>query len=82
MIDGWFDSRLGGALPWPDGRYAPLGAEGRQAALTGYSLGQYHYGLALLNGHGVDRDLDLGRYWLERAAAGGDQSAAALLRTM
>ena len=54
----------------------------KQAALTGYSVVQYHYGLALLNGHGVAQDLDQGRYWLEQAAAGGDETALALLQTV
>ena len=47
----------------------------KQAALTGYSLGQYHYGMALLNGYGVERDREEARLWLERAAAGGSESA-------
>lgn len=54
----------------------------QQAALEGYSVGQYHYGLALLNGHGVAKDAEQGRYWLEQAAQGGDENAAALLQTM
>ena len=54
----------------------------RQAALSGYSLGQYHYGMALLRGYGVAQDAGQGRYWLGLAAAGGDENAAEVLRSM
>ena len=54
----------------------------KQAALQGYSLGQYHYGMALMQGHGTTQDLDQGRYWLEQAAAGGSESAAEYLSSL
>lgn len=54
----------------------------RQAALSGYSLGQYHYGMALLRGYGVAKNAGQGRYWLEQAAEGGDENAAEVLRSM
>ncbi|MEO1080314.1 MAG: tetratricopeptide repeat protein [Pseudomonadota bacterium] len=51
----------------------------REAAERGYAVGQYHYGLALLDGRGVDRDDEAGRKWLSRAAAQGDSDAEAEL---
>ena len=54
----------------------------KQAAMTGYAVGQYHYGMALLRGQGVPADASAARYWLEQAAAGGDESAAEVLKTM
>lgn len=37
---------------------------------AGYStLARYHYGVALYEGHGVDRDAEAGVRWLRRAAA-------------
>lgn len=52
----------------------------RRAAETGYSVGQYHYGAALLRGRGTVRDPAAARAWLEKAAAQGDRDAARLLR--
>lgn len=51
----------------------------RRAAEAGYSVGQYHYGKALIHGRGVVADPARGRAWLERAAAQGDRDAARLL---
>lgn len=51
----------------------------RRAAETGYSVGQYHYGVALLHGRGAPTDPTQARIWLERAAAQGDRDAARLL---
>lgn len=51
----------------------------RQAALRFYPTGQYHYGVALLEGRGTERDEAQGRFWLERAALGGDKDAAKML---
>lgn len=51
----------------------------KQAALQGYSLGQYHYGMALLRGYGVTQDEDEARGWLQRAAEGGSETAAEAL---
>ena len=51
----------------------------RQAALRFYPTGQYHYGVALLEGRGTERDEAQGRFWLERAALGGDRDAATML---
>lgn len=51
----------------------------RRAAETGYSLGQYHYGMALLRGTGVTADAGAARLWLARAADQGDVDAAAAL---
>ncbi len=51
----------------------------REAAERGYAVGQYHYGLALLDGRGVAQDDDAGKEWLSRAAAQGDADAEAEL---
>jgi len=53
----------------------------KRAALRGYSIGQYNYGLALLRGHGVDYDLDGAKMWLDKAASQGDASADVLIRS-
>ncbi len=54
----------------------------KQAAMTGYAVGQYHYGMALLRGQGVPADASAARYWLQQAADGGDENAAEVLKTM
>lgn len=54
----------------------------KQAAGQGYATGAYHYGLALLAGHGVPRDAGQARFWLDRAAQDGDRDAARLLAAM
>ncbi len=51
----------------------------KQAALAGYSVGQFHYAMALRRGEGVPRDEGQARFWLMQAAAGGDSEAARLL---
>jgi TPR repeat protein len=51
----------------------------KQAALAGYSVGQFHYGVALREGRGVPRDEGQARFWLMQAAAQGDLDAARLL---
>jgi TPR repeat protein len=52
----------------------------KQAALQGYSVGQYHYGMALMRGEGVPQDKAEGRFWLEQAASSGDKSAVEALQ--
>lgn len=47
----------------------------RKLADTGSSLGAFNYGLDLLRGHGVRRDLIAGRAMIDRAAKGGDTTA-------
>jgi len=39
-------------------------------------------GLSHIQGHGVERDLDEARRWLERAAAAGDANAIAELEKL
>lgn len=51
----------------------------KRAADKGYSVAQYHYGVALLLGEGVDRDHVAARDWLQRAAGQGDEDARALI---
>lgn len=48
----------------------------RQAALSGYAMGAYHYGMALLNGYGTDRDPTEAAKWLKLAADDGNKDAA------
>ncbi|MCH9806926.1 MAG: sel1 repeat family protein [Alphaproteobacteria bacterium] len=50
----------------------------RRAAERGDSNAQYNYGLKLLRGRGVARDLDEGRRFIDLAAANGDTSAQEL----
>ena len=47
----------------------------RKLMTTGSSLGAFNYGLDLLRGHGVRRDLIAGRAMIDRAAQGGDATA-------
>ncbi len=54
----------------------------KQAALQGYSLGQYHYGMALLRGTGVEQDEAEARYWLQKAAEGGSETAVETLSAL
>jgi TPR repeat protein len=51
----------------------------RRSAETGYALGQYHYGVTLLLGRGVERNLTAAHLWLAKAAAQGESDAAALI---
>ena len=78
------------ALPWMaweeengylNGSNPEKAAEwGRMAAEAGYSIGQFNYGLDLLRGRGVPRDVIRGRALVDRAAAQGDTSAQGLAR--
>lgn len=52
----------------------------RKAAETGYSVGQFHLGVALLLGRGVAPDRQEAEMWLRMAAAQGDDDARALVR--
>ena len=61
----------------PDEEHATLWF--KRAAAQGYSVGQYHYGMALLEGAGVPRDEGQARFWLMQAAKGGDADAARVL---
>lgn len=54
----------------------------KRAAETGYAVGQYHYGMALLQGKGVGRDVNAGKAWLRKAAAQGDDDARAALANL
>ena len=51
----------------------------RQAAERGNRNGQARWGLALMDGIGVEPDPDAGESWLRRAALAGDTEAAALV---
>ena len=52
----------------------------RKAAEAGYSIGQFNYGLDLLRGRGVSRDVIRGRALIDRAATQGDTAAQELAR--
>ena len=54
----------------------------REAAMAGYSLGQYHSGMALLAGDGTAPDPVLARLWLTRAAEQGSAPAQDALAQM
>lgn len=43
----------------------------RAAAERGDPVGMFNYGVALMRGHGVDRDVDAGRAMIDRAAERG-----------
>lgn len=50
---------------------------------SGYArLARYHYGVALAEGRGVERDIDEAKTWLRRAAAEGVREAADYLVTL
>jgi len=51
----------------------------KKAADRGYKVGQYNYGLALLEGHGVKQDIEAGKKMIGLAAAQGESSAKALI---
>lgn len=51
----------------------------KRAAESGYSLGQFHYGMVLKAGRGLPKDEGQARFWLMQAAAGGDANAAEVL---
>ncbi|MCR9087640.1 MAG: hypothetical protein NXH97_12950 [Rhodobacteraceae bacterium] len=54
----------------------------QQAALSGYSMGAYHYGVALLNGYGTPRDLTEAVRWLRVAADDGIEDAVTELEKL
>lgn len=54
----------------------------RQAALSGYSMGAYHYGVALLNGYGTEPDRAEAIKWLKVAAADGVENAVKELQKL
>jgi TPR repeat protein len=69
------------------GRGSDLGADPaaatqwlRRAAESGYAVAQFHLGVALLLGRGVEADGAEAEHWLRRAAAQGDADALALIR--
>ncbi len=50
---------------------------------AGYSrLARYHYGVALMEGHGVEMDLEQGLMWLEPAADEQVQDAIGYLEAL
>ena len=51
----------------------------RKAAETGYSIGEYNYGLSILRGRTQIRDMEIGKRWVQRAAEQGDDSAQTLI---
>ena len=53
----------------------------RRAAETGYALGQFHYGVALLSGRGVTRDEEAAMAWIGKAAAQGNVDALVILHS-
>jgi uncharacterized protein len=53
----------------------------KKAAETGYGLAEYHYGMALLQGLGVERNDTEGRAWIVKAAEQKDKDAIALVRS-
>lgn len=53
----------------------------RRAADAGYALGEFHYGVALLRGRGVPRDVENGKAWIGKAAAQKDRDAIAFIRS-
>jgi uncharacterized protein len=50
-----------------------------EAALRGHRAAQFRYGIALMNGRGVDRDTLNGETWLRRAGLAGELDAAAMV---
>ena len=54
----------------------------REAALSGYSMGAYHYGMALLKGQGTETDRGEAVKWLQQAADDGIEDAIAVLETL
>jgi hypothetical protein len=47
----------------------------QKAAESGYSLGKFHWGVALLLGKGVEQDIDAGKDWINQAAQAGQKPA-------
>ena len=62
-----------------DGHSAATAGHYRAGAQLGHAPSQLAYGLALLNGQGVDPDAFLGESWIRRAALAGDAQAEAAL---
>lgn len=50
----------------------------KKAADLGDPIGQFNYGLDLLRGHGVEKDIELGRRYIDQAARSGMSDAKAL----
>lgn len=50
----------------------------KDAADNGYSIGRYNYGLALLKGYGVERNVEAGKALIDEVAAEGDIHAKEL----
>jgi uncharacterized protein len=50
----------------------------RKSAAMGYKVGQFNYGLDLLRGHGVTRDVEAGKALIDAAAAQGFAAAQEL----
>ena len=67
----------------PEGEARKLDAEAlaarlyARAARQGHPSAEYAYGLALLYGNGVGRDVTAGRRWLEKAASQGEAEVMA-----
>ena len=72
----------GTGVPRDLGKAAELMRRGALSPQTaGYAaLARYHYGVALHQGRGVAPDAQAARHWLERAAAQGQDDAAAYLQ--
>jgi TPR repeat protein len=51
----------------------------KRAALRGYKVGEYNYGLSLLRGLGAPRDEAAGRAWIGKAAGQGFEAAKELI---
>ena len=75
------DAGYTGAMTWmaqleDNGLGAPenpaaAAAWDRRAAEAGDPVGQFNYGLDLMRGRGVEQDMELGRRYVDRAAAAG-----------
>jgi TPR repeat protein len=63
----------------PPHRLAAAAEHYRAAAELGHRAAQFHYGLALLQGRGVQSNPQAGESWLRRAALGGETLAAAMV---
>ena len=51
----------------------------RRSAEAGNEVGMFNYGLDLLRGYGVDRDIATGQQWIQKAASGGHKQAQELM---
>lgn len=49
------------------------------AALQGKAEGQFYYGICLIQGNGIEKDVSTGYEWIYKAAEGGDSSAQAAI---